>query len=219
LRANPLRPVPIRGRVCATAEENGPELIYDFHVEADFAVELGEDDETLTFPWAMDGGPRYYDVKRQPELLVNIEEARRVQELREFLATVNSPSTLFESAKCDTWCSTDMTAEDEIFGASCKFGSYVDLLFSNPTAQCSFPDHEQLASRLKQLLQRVPEIPAAAEFLIRRCYYHADAQVQHGFYITFYLFGYGDEENEARQRWAIGLKLVENALRQVSAAR
>lgn len=192
-------------------------MIYDSPVEADFAVELGEDDETLTFPWATDGGPRYHDIKRQPELLLNIEEARRVRELREFLASVNSAATRFESAKCDTWFSTEMTLEDEIFGASCKFGSYVDLLFSDDQVRFSFPDHEQLANRLKQLLKRVPEIPAAAEFLIRRCYYDNDGQVRAGFYITFYLFGYGDEENEARQRWAIGLKLVENALRQLSA--
>ncbi len=31
-------------------------------------VELGADDETLELPWAADdGGPRYYDLKRQPE--------------------------------------------------------------------------------------------------------------------------------------------------------
>jgi hypothetical protein len=39
-----------------------------------------------------------------------------------------------------------------------------------------------------------------------------------GFYITCYLFGYGDDEPQARQRWAIGLKLVENAIRQISSA-
>jgi hypothetical protein len=43
--------------------------------------------------------------------------------------------------------------------------------------------------------------------------------VRDGFYITFYLFGYGDDEAEARQRWGIGLNLVENAIRQVAAMR
>src|SRR5580765_4235271 len=55
-------------------------------VEADFAVELGAEDETLDFPWAAaDGGLRHYDLKRQPVLLPEIEEARRVPELGEFL--------------------------------------------------------------------------------------------------------------------------------------
>ena len=62
----------------------------------------------------------------------------------------------------------------------------------------------------------MPEIPAAVELLIRRCFYHGAGEIQEGFYITFYLFGYGDDEPQARQRWAIALKLVENAIRQVT---
>jgi hypothetical protein len=75
-----------------------------------------------------------------------------------------------------------------------------------------------MATRLTQLLRRVPEIPAAAEFLVRRCYYHEEDETRDGFYITFYLFGYGDDDPQAQQRWVIGLKLVENAIRQISAA-
>lgn len=186
-------------------------------MEADFAVELGADDETLELPWAAtdnDGGPRYYDLKRQPELLRSIEEAIRVPELGEFLAVMNSPAGVLETAKCDAWWSTEINPEEEIFGAGYKFCSYVDILFSQETLRYSFADHEQFAKRVTQLLKRVPEIPAAAELLIRRCFYHVTDKIQQGFYITFYLFGYGDDEPQARQRWAIALKLVENAIRQ-----
>jgi len=180
-------------------------------VEADFAVELGADDEALTLPWAApEGGPRYYDLKRQPDLLLYIEEAQREKELGVFLAAVNSG--IFETAKCDSWSTTELNPEEEILGAAHKFGSYVDLLFSDDAARVSFALHEELAQRLTQLLKRVPEIPAAAEFLIRRCHYPE----RDGFYITFYLFGYGNDSDRARQQWAIGLKLVENAIRQVS---
>jgi hypothetical protein len=186
-------------------------------VEADFAVELGSDDETLELPWAAeDGGPRYYDLKRQPDLLLNIEEASREQELGEFLAAMNAPASILETAKCDAWSSTEMNPEEEIFGAAFKFGSYIDLLFTQESSRSSFAEHEQFARRVVQLLKRVPEIPAAAELLIRRCFYHVEDEVREGFYITFYLFGYGDEEPQARQRWAITLKLVENAIRQAS---
>jgi hypothetical protein len=188
-------------------------------VEADFAVELGADDETLELPWAAAaGGPRYFDLKRQPELLLNIEEASRVPELGEFLAAMNSPASILETAKCDTWSSTEINSEEEIFGAAYKFCSYVDILFSREISRSSFAEHEQFAKRITQLLKRVPEIPAATELLIRRCYYHVDhvgEEIREGFYITLYLFGYGDDELEGRQRWAIALKLVENAIRQV----
>jgi hypothetical protein len=181
-------------------------------VEADFAVELGADDETLELPWAADGGPQYYDLKRQPELLLNVEEAGRVPELAEFLVAMNSPSGILETAKCDTWSSTEINPQEEIFGAACKFCSYVDILFSQESSRHSFREHEQFAKRLTQLLKRVPEIPAGAEFLIRRCFYHSGAEIQEGFYITLYVFGYGDDEPQARQRWAIALRLVENAI-------
>ena len=187
-------------------------------METDFAVELGAQDETLDFPWAAaDGGLHYYDLKRQPELLLEIEEARRVQELGEFLAAVNSSSGILETAKCDVWTSTEINPEEEIFGATWKFGSYVDLLFSNETPRFSFEEHAQLVRRITELLKRAPQIPAAAELIIRRCFYQTVPGLRDGFYITFYLFGYGDEEAQARQQWAIALKLVENAIRQISA--
>lgn len=183
-------------------------------MQADFAVELGADDETLEMPWAAEaGGPRYYDVKRHPELLVHIGEAQSAEEMRQFLSVANAPVGTLETAKCDLWSSTEINAEEEIFGATHKFGSYVDLLFSDPSSRFSFVQHQQLAEMLTGLLMQVPEIPAAAEFLIRRCYYHDEKGIRDGFYITFYMFGYGNDEIQSCQSWAIGLKLVENAIR------
>jgi len=193
-------------------------------VQADFAVELGAEDETLEIPWAAEGGgPRYYDLKRHPELLSNLEEAVRAPELGEFLSKVNSLQSPLETAKCDVWSSTEINPEEEIFEATHKFGSYVDLFFSDEPKRFSFPEHEHLAKRLIQLLQRAPEMPAAAEFLIRRCYFHepeevpGQEEIRDGFYITFYLFGFGNDELRSRQNWAIGLKLIGNAIRQMSA--
>ena len=187
-------------------------------MEADFAVELGADDEVLDLPWvSADSAVRYYDLKRQPDLLLCVDEAQLVPALGEFLTAINSSATILETAKCDTWQTTDMKPEEEIFGANSKFGSYIDLLFTDEPKRFSFSEHEQLATRLTQLLRRVPEIPAAAEFLVRRCHYHED-ETHDGFYITFYLVGYGDDDPQAQQRWAIALKLVENAIRQISVA-
>jgi hypothetical protein len=186
-------------------------------VEADWAVELGAGDETLEIPWAAaDGSLRYYDLKPHPELLTSIDEAGRVHELGEFLAAINSPSSILETAKCDAWATTEIDFEEEIFGSAFKFGSYIDLLFTEDRARFSFPEHERLAKQLTEWLRLAPEIPAAAEFLVRRCYYHHDEKIAKGFYITFYLFGYGDDEAQARERWAIALKQVENAMNGLS---
>jgi hypothetical protein len=188
-------------------------------MQVDSAVELGRDDEVLEFPWAApDGASVYHDLKRHPELLLYIDEANRVLELGQFLGSVNAPDSLFETAKCDVWSSTHMNPEEKIFGARWKFASYVDLLFTSEPSRFSFPEHEQFLKRITELLKRVPEIPASAEFLLRRCYFRqSGTDTRDGFYVTFYLFGYGDDEMSARQQWAIGMKLAEHTIWQISA--
>jgi hypothetical protein len=188
-------------------------------VEADFAVELGPDDETLEFPWSDESsGLRYFNLKRQPELLSEIEEARVFPELAEFLRAMNGAASLLETAKCDAWHTDKMNVEDEIFGAACKFGSYVDLVFVDDSARFSFAEIEGFADCLVTLLKKVPEIPASAEFLIRRCFFRGGEQTRDGFYMTFYLFGYGEDEDQCRQRWGIALTLVQSAILQLSRA-
>lgn len=209
-------------------------------MQADFSVELGAEDECLELSWsAEDGDLRYYDLKRQPELLLNIREAFDNRELGEFLAATNSSGSILETSKCDTWTSEELSEEELIYGARCKYASYVDLIFSDankkdapPDRKSGFERYEELARSVCALLKRAPEISAAAEFVIRRCDYgkstpatgnpereNEDEQRSSGFGITFYLSGYGDDQAEARKRWNIGLKLVENALLQISAAR
>ena len=106
--------------------------------------------------------------------------------------------------------------EEEIFGLLSKFGSYVDLLFSDAAARFSFEEQESFVKRMVKLLQRVPEIPASAEFSLRRCFYHEGYELREGFYVTCYVFGYGGDDAKARQQWSIALKLVGNALRQLN---
>ncbi len=190
-------------------------------MDADFSVELGAEHETLSLPWVSDDGRvRYYDLKRQPDLLLYVDEAARWQELGEFLTQVNSAASRLQSAKCDAWFSIELGQDEQVYGASGKFGSYVDLVFAAETPRFSFPQHEDWVKRLSKLLGRAPQISSAAEFIIRRCFYGAQPgeTPREGFYVTFYLFGYGDDEAEARGRWGIGLKLVGNAILQLSAA-
>jgi hypothetical protein len=186
-------------------------------MQADFAVELGRDDETLELPWAApDGGPRYVDLKREPERIKDVEEANGLPELREFLALINSASSHLQSAKCDAWASAEIHPEEEIFEAAWKFGSYVDLFFMEPSSQVSFEAHEEFLKKIVGLLKRVPDLPATAEFLLRRCYFHEQGDAREGFYVTFYLFGFGQEESKARQQWAIAMKLARNAFAQLN---
>ena len=186
-------------------------------MDADFSVELGSEDPVLDFPWTDASGQlAYFDLKRHPELLAQVEEARQFPELAEFLRSVNSARSVVESAKCDVWATTELTPEEEIFAKPHKFVSYVDLVFLHADRRQSFPEHAQFAKRLAALLQRAPEMFASAEVCVRRCFFVEGGLAREGFYFTVYINGYGNEEAGARQNWAIGMKLVGSAIVQLS---
>lgn len=192
-------------------------------MNADFSIELGHDDAVMDFPWTdPDGKLAYLDLKRHPELLSQIREAERFPELKEFLRIVNSPRSLVETAKCDAWETPELSAEEEIYGASQKFASYVDVVLSAMDTRQSSPrqslsTHQEFCATLVKLLHRAPETPSTLEICVRRCYFAAPAGVQDGFYCTLYVTGYGGDEASARQNWAVGLKLTANAILQISA--
>jgi len=189
-------------------------------MQADYSIELGPGDPVLEMPWTAgqerpgEAAPRYFDLKRHPDLLLYLPEAQRHPEMGKFLVRINAPGFPLETAKCDVWPSAELFPEEEIFGASCKFVCYVDLLFTAAGLRLSFEKHEALAKGLHGLLRRAPEMAAAAEFVVRRCYYHGGPgqEPAAGFYMTAYVTGYGDAQEEARRRWTIALQLLQHAL-------
>jgi hypothetical protein len=187
-------------------------------MDADFSVELGGEDPVLDFPWTdASGRLTYFDLKRHPELLAQVKEAKEHPELVEFLRSVNSARSVVESAKCDVWTTTELTPEEKIFGALHKFASYVDLVLSRPDRRQSFPEHERFAKQLAALLRGAPEMSSSAEVCVRRCFFGQGSETRAGFYFTVYVNGYGNDETAARQNWAIGIKLVGSAIVQFSA--
>jgi hypothetical protein len=149
--------------------------------------------------------------------MARIEEAEKFPELGESLRALNSARSMVETAKCDAWATSELGAEEEIYDASHKFASYVDVVFSNIDARLSLPAHEQFARKLVELLRRAPETPSAAELCVRRCYFAEENGVREGFYCTLYVSGYGSDGASSRQNWGVALKLMGNAILQLSA--
>jgi hypothetical protein len=188
-------------------------------MQADYSVECGPGDEALEIPWAAPSGhPSYVDLKKHPERLDEIPEAATHQALRNFLAKVNARPAL-RTAKCDVWSTRDLDPEDDVFQAEEKCSSYVDVLFTEVAARASLERNEESAGELFRLLQLAPEIQAAAEICVRRCYVHdppESAESSDGFYLTIYVSGYGDDQDSATQHWAIGMNLLQNAILQLA---
>ena len=187
-------------------------------MDADFSIELGREDPALDFPWTDPAGKfAYLDLKRRPELMARIEEAEKFPELGEFLRAMNSARSMVETAKCDAWATRELSAEEEIYDATHKFASYVDVVFSKIDVRLSLSAHEQFARNLVELLRRAPEAASSAEVCVRRCYFGEEGGIREGFYCTLYVSGYGNDGASARQNWGVGLKVMENAIMQLSA--
>ena len=196
-------------------------------MDADYTIELGNADPVLDFPWKDPSGKlSYVDIKSHPELISTISEAARFPELGEFLSTINSSRSSLETAKCDVWATEELAPEEEIFGVSHKFASYVDAVFrerqsdplGDPTQQpLSFSKYENFAKQMIELLRKAPDMASTFELCVRRCFFEKGQQEHNNFYFTLYVNGYGDDEPSARKNWAIGLRLVGHALLQLSA--
>src|SRR6516225_4097187 len=116
-------------------------------MHADYSLELGREDPALELPWSSaDGARRYFDLKRNPDMVLQIPEALGSPELSAFLTRINAAGFPLQTAKCDLWYSRDLSSEEEIFGAAGKFVSYVDLVFAE-----SEPEPEERAGTRRSI--------------------------------------------------------------------
>lgn len=181
-------------------------------MDADFSVELGDDDAALEFPWqSPDGELGYADVKRDPSAIEYVTEANVYPELREFLLALNAGASGVLTAKCDVWSESQLGEAEEIYEAAVRVSSYVDLIEEADELRFDFAKHERLARSIAASLEKTSETRAAAEVIVRRCYFGEGAA---GFYLTFYLSGYGDDEAGARRNWAGALRSARGAILQ-----
>jgi hypothetical protein len=184
-------------------------------MEADWSVELGHDDPVLEFPWASpDGSDRYVDLLRAPELVSEVPEAREYPELAGFLLALNGPDSLWQTVKCDVWLDQELGEAEQVYDATLKIASYVDLIARDVTARFSFDWHERFVKSAARSLSGEDD-SIACEFIVRRCWYSRGSRSDEsdpGFYVTLFLFGYGNDECQARARWAEGLGCVTSLL-------
>jgi hypothetical protein len=186
-------------------------------MDADWSVELGHDDPSLEFPWsAPDGTPGLVDLAQHLEAVREIPEAARYPELAWFLLELNGKFSRWLTAKCDVWIENELGEVEDIYDAKLKMCSYVDVVRRDESERFSFEQHEQWVKSATTRLRNIGPHPIACELIVRRCWYRANSSADDepvpGFYITLYLFGYGNDQAEARARWRGGLTRVSGVL-------
>jgi hypothetical protein len=186
-------------------------------MDADWSIELGRNDPVLEFPWSSeDGSQQFVDLSYDLASLDRIPEGRQYRELAAFLHAVNAPSSPWITTKCDVWFERELAEAEQIYDAEMKMCSYIDLVRRERGERFSFELHENFVKHATSVLQRTTDEAMACEFVARRCWYHCEdppaSEPGPGFYVTLYLFGYGNDEPHARGYWNEALTRVASVL-------
>ncbi len=200
-------------------------------MDADWSIELGADDFTLDFPWsARELG--YLDLKQHPELVDTLSEVGEFPELAPVLRSLNGSSPWLLTAKCDVWFDEELQPAEDIYDASCRLSSYIDVLFVNEL-RFSLEGQERFVKAAVALASEAKNPVTSVEFVVRRCYFrpHLGPDVpgaclkergsdkegvtvaeRDGFYVSVYVSGYGMDRISARRAWASALSTAADAV-------
>jgi hypothetical protein len=180
-------------------------------MEADWSVALAADDPVIMVPWAASAEDahkcRFLDLRLDPSLIEEIDEARSSSALRAALLQLNDHASPLWTAKCDAWASSvdegaepydpyEMNAEsgDTFFGA----GSYVDLVPRSGGLLSSFERQERWMREMTERLRVIPRSAARVDFVLRR----AEVDSVPGFAVTWFVEGCGATPQRAAQAWS-----------------
>ena len=178
-------------------------------MEADWSVALASSDPVITVPWAASGDEpecRFVDLRIDPDLIDEIEEAGGKPVLRSGLLLLNGVASQLWTAKCDAWTSSPEHGDDPFdpyemdaepgetdFGA----GSYIDLLPRDFESPGCFDKQEQWLRAVTERLRAIPVSSARVELVLRR----AEVDGVPGFGVTWFVEGCGATAQRADHRW------------------
>jgi hypothetical protein len=177
-------------------------------MEADWSVEMTADDPVIVVPWAA-GSWGFVDLRLGGQLIDEIEEAKRVPELRAALLLLNSTASPLWTVKCDAWESDTPMDPYEMDAApadtTLSAGSYIDLLARDSALQASFDRQERWVRGVAEALRAVPARAARVDLVLRP----AQVNGASGYGVSFFVEGCGAMAQRARQAWsgALGLAL------------
>ncbi len=167
-------------------------------------IQIVEDPaEALTFPPSED----FVDLRKSPHALERIAAAREYLPLRNFLAAVNSPGSVYTSVAVTTECGSPGDASS---GDVYEFGSRVSLVFAVPSLNFDRDQYAELTERLKELLERDTGGEVWGVLGIFPCNFLEERR--QGFCLEIRLMASGESAKQAETRWGLGLARVQQAL-------
>lgn len=170
-------------------------------------VEIAEEAEgtapASVFPPATD----YVDLRENPNAIERIGLARQHLPLRNFLAAVNGPDSLFASVSSSTRSDSPAAVSA---GEAYEFASQTSLVFADSSINFEQDSYSDLAAGLKELLERDSGDALRTVLRISPCDFSVESR--RGSCLNIRLVACGASAEQAEMRWGLGLARVQQAL-------
>jgi hypothetical protein len=170
-------------------------------VEADWSVEVGADLPTIDVPWE-----GFIDLRREPALLSNLDEAASCATLAQVLVMLNHGDSPVFTSKCDHWrlaeneidpLEFDAAEEEAMVGVAC----YVDIIARRESLFISFAAHETWVRRATQEMREIKVRGSHVDLVVRP----ATVDEKGGYALTLYVASCGSSENDAHSIFPLAL--------------
>jgi hypothetical protein len=171
-------------------------------MDTNWSVEAAEDDPVIVIPWSdAEGVVRFIDPRTHPDLLHQLPEAIAWPEIRSALQVLNAETSSVWTAKCDAWMLSNGEKMLDFGTVLHGFGSYFDVIPHDLEHFSSLPRQTAVVQKLASEARKLPPEDARVDFILRP----ASLMEKAGYAATVYVYGYGDEEQTARENWSQAL--------------
>ena len=171
-------------------------------MDVEWSVAAAEDDPVVVVPWCdEDAACKFVDLRADSSSVEQIPEALAWPEIGAALRLLNAESSGLWTAKCDVWELSDDEKSLDFGHVAHGIGSYIDVFLLGETLFISLGAQVAQMQRWAKSLSRLNQENARAELVLRP----AQCFGTEGFATTVYVYGYGEETNDARRHWAEAL--------------
>jgi hypothetical protein len=148
----------------------------------------------------------YVDLRQHPEAIQQIVAADANPPMARFLEIINGADSLF--ASFGATAREPLAQPGAVLAGG--FGSSVNLVFADPTLNHQRDRYEHLAIQLSGLLLRESAEALTCEIAVAGCEFPAESKS--GQCLRIALLARGENAEQARVRWGLGLARVQQAL-------
>jgi hypothetical protein len=147
------------------------------------------------------------DLRADPQAIEGIALAKKHLPLRNFLASVNGPESVFATASVSVQSDSPASVSA---GHAYEFASETAIVFADPSVNSERKAYADLCAGLKELLERDTADSVRAVLRLSKC--EMGAEKRRGFCLSIRLVAEGSSAQQAELRWGLGLARVQQAL-------